>query len=252
MYYVYKITNKINGKFYIGKRKHITPYKDSYMGSGKQIQFAIKKYGRLNFTKEILQIFESNDGAAKYEAELVTKEVVANGNSYNMHEGGHGGFAHINSLPVSDRPNVIAFKEKYARGEIKVGGTQYWTADSRERAIRQGQINRDNGLCKGWFHTDEQKVQMSIRTSGEKNPSFGTRTYVNLNDPSETKKYKENTQPDGWIWTIDYQESKMKHSKRWYNNGSKNFLILSSDPKIIKLNLIKGRIRTESVTLVSQ
>jgi hypothetical protein len=36
-HYVYKITNLINGKWYIGKRKHVNPYEDSYMGSGKLI-----------------------------------------------------------------------------------------------------------------------------------------------------------------------------------------------------------------------
>jgi len=29
MYYVYKITNLINGKFYVGKRKHKIPEKDN-------------------------------------------------------------------------------------------------------------------------------------------------------------------------------------------------------------------------------
>ena len=52
-YYVYKITNKINGKWYIGKRKHRLPFNDPYMGSGKLIKVAIEKYGKDNFTKEI-------------------------------------------------------------------------------------------------------------------------------------------------------------------------------------------------------
>ena len=53
--YIYKITNKINGKFYIGKHKYTGPGLDpKYMGSGVQIKNAIRKYGKENFVVELL------------------------------------------------------------------------------------------------------------------------------------------------------------------------------------------------------
>lgn len=51
--FVYCTTNLVNGKKYIGRHKGRA--KDSYIGSGKTLLKARKKYGSENFTRDILQ-----------------------------------------------------------------------------------------------------------------------------------------------------------------------------------------------------
>jgi len=52
-YFVYETTNNINGKKYIGYHK-TTNLNDGYLGSGKILHYAIKKYGRGAFSRRIL------------------------------------------------------------------------------------------------------------------------------------------------------------------------------------------------------
>ncbi|GJQ43941.1 MAG: hypothetical protein JETCAE03_34390 [Ignavibacteriaceae bacterium] len=54
---IYKTTNLINNKIYIGKRQKSTNdfLNEDYYGSGLYIKRAIKKYGKENFKKEIVE-----------------------------------------------------------------------------------------------------------------------------------------------------------------------------------------------------
>jgi hypothetical protein len=101
--YVYKTTNNINGKFYIGVHS-TNKIKDGYIGCGiyrqsdaihksKKSRFlgfahAVKKYGYENFTKEILYFFTNKKDAYVEEQKIVTKEFIEKRNNYNLKIGG--------------------------------------------------------------------------------------------------------------------------------------------------------------------
>lgn len=58
--YIYKTTNLINGKFYVGRHSsNKEPEKDRYLGSGKNFIKALKKHRRINFKREILEFCDN-------------------------------------------------------------------------------------------------------------------------------------------------------------------------------------------------
>ncbi len=76
-HYVYLITNLITGQFYPGVRtsKGILPENDTkYWSSSKYLKKNIEEYGKENFTKEILSIFDTRQEAEKYERFLIKRE----------------------------------------------------------------------------------------------------------------------------------------------------------------------------------
>lgn len=87
--YFYKITNLINKKFYYGIRScNCDPEDDPYVGSGKILHRAYKKYGVNNFKKDILRVLPTREDASDLERWIVDLEMVRNPMCYNVVLGG--------------------------------------------------------------------------------------------------------------------------------------------------------------------
>lgn len=88
LHYVYKTTNLLNGKYYIGKHSQPMGKIDKYYGSGSIIRDAIKKYKKNSFKKEIICFCNSSCDAYDTERQLVNEDVVNDPSSYNILIGG--------------------------------------------------------------------------------------------------------------------------------------------------------------------
>lgn len=101
---VYKTTNTSNQKQYIGVHGF---YKlnDGYIGSGHVLKEAIAKYGKSNFLREVLFIYDTEQEAYEKEKELVDLSVVLNSNFYNVVGGGKapGMISEESRKKISDR-----------------------------------------------------------------------------------------------------------------------------------------------------
>jgi len=185
-YTVYKITNNINGKYYIGKHQ-TKDLDDEYMGSGKLLKHAINKYGIENFNKEILHVFDNVEEMNAREAELV---IVSEG-TYNLCEGGQGGFGYINQSRSSEnRRNSILlkmrqdknYKETCSKSLIEFNKKPSNNAKIvRSKNMTLWNKNNKNPMS-GKKHSTKTKNLMADKKIGKNNPSFGTCWITNGNE----------------------------------------------------------------------
>ena len=193
-YTIYKVTNLINGKYYIGKHQ-TENLDDGYMGSGKYIKRAISKHGIENFRKEILFVFETEAEMNAKEAELV----VICDESYNLCDGGQGGFSHINR--IGQNKNHTFKKEEMEKGRKTLKGllkNPEYSGEYRKK-ISVSKKGKSSTFL-GKRHTDESKRKISESSKGlcvgEKNGSYGTMWITN---GTENKKIKAlDNVPEGW------------------------------------------------------
>lgn len=193
--FIYITTNIINNKKYIGQSIYGKKDWETYLGSGKLIRRAIKKYGSNNFTREIIheaKTKEELDSLEKYYINLYN--ATESEDFYNIHEGGSGG----NTIKGFSKEELYRFRERmsevtkgtrngmYGRKHSMVtkdkirlkrlnNSSSYTTKQFREkmskitRGSNNGMYNRN--------HSEESRKLMSVsqsgKWSGEKNPMFG-------------------------------------------------------------------------------
>lgn len=110
-HFVYETTNLINGRKYVGKHSTDLPIdEDNYLGSGRVLMKAINKYGKNNFKREILGVYDTEEEA--YEAEkiiIASKSADINAKYYNVSPGGKGNSAGSHLLPFDKSKNPIIY-----------------------------------------------------------------------------------------------------------------------------------------------
>ena len=212
-YTVYKVTNEINGKFYIGTHK-TSNLDDKYMGSGKYLKYAQEKYGLENFRKEILYIFDTPDKMYKKEAEIVSVDFISEENTYNLKVGGFGGWDFINSndeLRVSKNRYAMQLAQQQGIIEKAIQGCNNarendpaYDAKRFSKASRtlKEYYSDKPGTFKGRTHTDATKKLISQKVSalqkGKGNSQYGTRWIHSVHERKSKRIGKSDPLPEGW------------------------------------------------------
>lgn len=177
MFLLYKTTNLINGKYYIGIHR-TTNLNDGYLGSGTLLKQSIKKYGKSNFKREILSMADDYESLINLEREIVNEDFIKRRDTYNMEIGGSGG--------------------------------KVWTDELKQKVSKskQGSIPWNKDKSVGSFFSKETLKKMSNNMRGENNPMHGKSVsdFMTVEDNAlrlkriseantgkvRTKKHKEN------------------------------------------------------------
>ncbi len=109
---MYCIINKINNKMYVGKMSKPVNKSKSYLGSGVIINKAIRKYGKENFVKEILEENLKAEELSIREIFWIEKLNTKFPNGYNLTDGGEGTFGYKKThIQIENHKNSIRGKK---------------------------------------------------------------------------------------------------------------------------------------------
>ena len=169
--YIYKITNNINGKTYIGQHKSVS-FEDKYMGSGVHLKRAQNKYGIENFTKTIVTFGMSQmelDVLEKFYIEKERKENLKG--CYNIAEGGHNGATTKGRKLSDEHRNKISNKLKGRTSPMKGKTHIGWNkgmhhSEETKRKISEAAKGHKPSFCRP--RTEEEKEKMRAKIKGRK------------------------------------------------------------------------------------
>lgn len=212
-YTIYKITNKINGKQYIGKHQ-TNNVDDGYMGSGKLLKRAQARHGIENFSKEILHIFDTEEEMNAKEAELVTEQYCARDDTYNICAGGKGGFGYINTNnkrrgfeatigdPFIKQAVLMSGKRgRETQKQKRLTDPHRWQMLNEQRSIKLKEHRAKNGPAfadKKHSPLSKEKISRAKKGTGlgSCNSQYGS---FWITDGSKNRKVKFQTEvPAGW------------------------------------------------------
>jgi group I intron endonuclease len=173
--FIYITTNLINGKKYIGQKTFDIYYHwKNYLGSGLRLNRAIKKYGRNNFKKEIIDITYSKEDSDKKEKQYIEFfNAVASDDFYNIAYGGQDTTT-LGGRKLSDITRKrISDANKGKHNKPLSNETREKISNSHKGMIASDIARKNMSIAHiGMKHTEESKFKMSRVQKGHKGLTY--------------------------------------------------------------------------------
>lgn len=164
-HFLYKTTNIITGMFYIGMHS-TNNLDDGYLGSGKRLSYSIRKYGKDNHNREILEFFNSRDELVCKEKEMINTQMLSESKCMNLKLGG-----------------------QYSSGMLGKTHTEEWKRNHslcmKGRSFSDEHKDKIRESLKGKTLPNEHKEKISNSLKGNKN-SLGVK-----HNPEKGRKHSE-------------------------------------------------------------
>jgi len=196
-HFIYKTTNLINGKYYVGMHS-TSKLDDGYLGSGTKLRRSIRKYGKDNFKLEILEFFGSREKLVEREEAIVNEYLLQDPMCMNLKIGGKGG--------------IHQMTDKEAKLWHSKGGKTSWILHREYHTKRMSDITKnmwkdgkfDHIIFSSWWkgkkhasETIEKMKEVAVgRGIGSTNSQYGTCWITN--DIENKKIKKTDSIPMGW------------------------------------------------------
>lgn len=247
---VYKIVNIINNKEYVGVHR-TNNINDSYLGSGKLIRKAVEKYGKYNFKKEILFIFDNDEEgermAFEEEGRIVNVEYTLREDTYNISVGG-------NINPVMHGENNPFFNKKHSQELIEqIANKNRGRISTEEQRKRNSEASKEVWKREGFR---EKMIEISTgKKRSEKTKRLMSESRMGKKLSEETKKKLSETkkkmfQDEDYKKTIlskiitperNKKISETKKNRVRSEKENEHLLKLNKDPEKIRKTAEKHR-----------
>lgn len=210
---IYKITNKLNNKCYIGKSNNIENrfnyHKNNYKCDkewNKTLYKAFRKYGIENFNFEIIENIQDYDNINNDREKYWISFYDSYNNGYNETLGGDGEITvenpRITYGKITDE-EVIYLRKRYL--ECKYPASYIWEQEFKEKITKRG-------FQAIWLGTNAKNIMPEVFTTENKEKQLKlSRAYegvlrrrVSLKEKNEIKERIKNGESAKQIWQQDY------------------------------------------------
>lgn len=223
---IYRFTNMINGKVYIGKSFGVYGRKNNHISQlrrnkhkNKGLQTDWNQYGEINFQWEVIQTCRFKSCLDYYETMFIALHQSSDPKyGYNLTTGGRRGVLSETSIE---------------QGAAKRRGRKF-TAEHKAKlsAAKKGKSSWN----KGKKFSDEVKAKMSVARSGEKHHNFGKRLSQTVKDkiaashigirPNEETRKKQSNAKKGMKWSQEVVDRRAASIKLTWQRRKKELAVL--------------------------
>lgn len=186
---VYLTTNLVNQKIYVGVHSTYN-LDDGYLGSGNRIKYAIKKYGKENFRRDILYYCLTFDESLDLEEMIVDDVFLQRDDTYNLGRGGRGNKVHTDEAKLKMKRT---FTDEH-RKKLSESHKGKKLSDSHKNSIglsNKGLVQNNKSHKKYWRDLGYSEDEISIIMKEFRSYEVSDETKKKIGDANRGRKWSE-------------------------------------------------------------
>jgi len=170
--YIYCITNIISNKQYVGLTTRAIDESKNYYGSGVYIMRAIKKHGKHNFKKEILELCDTDINLKKREIFWIKEMNTKSPNGYNLTAGGDGLLRPAPSVILKLKNKIVSAETRLKMRNAQLGIPM--TKEAKEKLINSitgRKLSKETCKKMSEYHIGKPLSKKTIKKIRENQPT---------------------------------------------------------------------------------